>query len=485
MGKLKNSDSHKSFLGQIVSVIGGAGGAQMVSLVVAPLSSRIYAPAEYGILGLWSAIIALLVIFSTLRYEAALPVVEKGEGELFIASVSSSVIFCFLLFLGGVFFGYFFSNGKYFLGWEIGYLYLLLICLLLNSLNNIMASWLIRAKMFAGLSASRIWQSLVGAACSLAFGYFGFGVYGLFFGVVVGYIASLVVMNNCAQVNFLLRFKMASFGKVLNEAIINYRFPLYNSVSVFINSASVYIPIFYLSKYFGNESVGFFSMCSRVILLPGILIGGAIAPVFLSRAVLENKKGRLSFFVEAVFLGVVAIDVFFVAFLYLFGDKLFLIAFGGAWERSGVYALAMVPWLFFNFILTPISGLSMILGRQKLDLIFQISLLFVRVISLELGRYYKSDVVLLFCFSISSAVMLFLYFVWLLKLSSVRSSVVFLGFAREFFYAFALVAVFGLLGAFFELSYWVCWIGFLIFAVLSLYRIYAGLRDNVFGLGGG
>ena len=51
--------------------------------------------------------------------------------------------------------------------------------------------------------------------------------------------------------------------------------------------------------------------------------------------------------------------------LLIFGEDIFSFIFGVEWSQAGRYAAILAPWLFMNFIVSPLSMLPIVLERQK------------------------------------------------------------------------------------------------------------------------
>ena len=60
------------------------------------------------------------------------------------------------------------------------------------------------------------------------------------------------------------------------------------------------------------------------------------------------------------------------ALIYLLSPALFPVVFGADWAEAGLIARALVPWLFLNFITSPISMLFVVTARQGLLLWFSV-----------------------------------------------------------------------------------------------------------------
>jgi O-antigen/teichoic acid export membrane protein len=196
----------------------------------------------------------------------------------------------------------------------------------------------------------------------------------------------------------------------------HYRFPLYNTGAQFINAASLQVPVFLLAAYAGAAATGWFSLTQRLLLLPTLLISGAITPVFYSRAREAHADGTLAAFAQRVLDAICSANVFFVVFVALFGEPLFALLFGTPWTRSGTYAAAMAPWLLVNFMVTPLATLPLVFSRQRADLGFHAALLVLRAGLMTAGAYWGNDLTAVLAFSLGSAGLILVYLWWLLRL---------------------------------------------------------------------
>ncbi|MDA6082970.1 hypothetical protein OSJ97_25875, partial [Escherichia coli] len=57
----------------LLNLIGGNVVSHLITFAAAPLITRLYSPGELGDLSMMIAILAILNVFSTLKYELAIP----------------------------------------------------------------------------------------------------------------------------------------------------------------------------------------------------------------------------------------------------------------------------------------------------------------------------------------------------------------------------------------------------------------------------
>ena len=296
------------------------------------------------------------------------------------------------------------------------YLWFLPLGVLLPALFTLFTAGAVRAQQFGTIGKARMVQAIAGTATSIGCGLGQAGVIGLIAGTVVNWGLGLRSVGLAVVHSLQAEWRQLRWEKMLEVARLHYRFPVFNTGAQFINAASLQVPVFMLAAYAGAAATGWFSLTQRLLLLPTLLISGAITPVFYSRAREAHAEGTLAAFAQRVLDAICGVNVFFVVFVALFGEPLFAVLFGTPWTRSGTYAAAMAPWLLVNFMVTPLATLPLVFARQKADLAFHASLLAARAGLMWAGAHWGNDLTAVLAFSLSSAALLLVYLWWLLHL---------------------------------------------------------------------
>jgi lipopolysaccharide exporter len=81
-----------SFLINVIKLMGGSVIAQILGIIAAPIITRIYGPASYGISTLFASITSIIGVVACLRYEMSIMLPEKDE------DAASMLVTSFLLF---------------------------------------------------------------------------------------------------------------------------------------------------------------------------------------------------------------------------------------------------------------------------------------------------------------------------------------------------------------------------------------------------
>ena len=439
--RMRSMMSGSSGVNHILAVSGAAIGAQGISLLVGPINSRLYRPLDYGVLAVFAATLSVFSELATMRYNEVLPIAEdETEGIhililCFLIATAWAVLAASVVLLAGDSIVHWLAKGNPQMG---HYLWFLPVGFFTTSVFTILSSWAIRKRAFMKLSVARINQSLLGSGCTVVMGLFRTGALGLLTGNFVATSTGVKKLSEIAYQDWRAERARISWAGVVQAAKRYYRYPLYTTWSAVMIQFSSQIPVLFLTKGFGSEYAGYFSLCNRILTLPATLIGNAISPVFFSRIKEAHEEGTLKTMTLRLLDAIVGIDIFFMMFLALFGDLFFSLVFGHQWYRSGQYAAALSPWLLTSFLVTPFYSLPLLFERQATVLVFQSTLLALRIGSMLLGIAMKNDLLAMWIFGGVSAVYMVCYLGWLLHLVQIPLWLPMRNLAREILLALTL-----------------------------------------------
>lgn len=411
-----------SFIGDVLKLVGGTALAQALSMLVAPILSRLYAPDVFGTAEVFASITGIIGIIACLRYELAIMLPERDEDAANLLAVSLS----FVLVVTGL------SAGLVlFAGGPIvrllnapdlaSYLWLVPLAVLLNGGFLALNYWNSRTKHFGRLSIAQVSQSVVTSGAQLGMGVAGqTHAGGLIKSRMLGSVVVTAVLGGqiWRDDGHLLRHSL-DWRDALSGLRRHYKFPLYSTWTALLNSLSWQLPVVMLAAFFSPTIVGFYTLGNRVVRLPMILMGSAIAQVFFQRAAEVNIEGRLSMTVESVFRRLVSFGLFPMLLLMVTGRDLFVSLFGERWAEAGVYAQILGVYMFFNFIAAPLGQLFSVLERQEVALVTNILLLLSRFGALWLGGRTGDIKLTLSLFSVSGVLVYGGYSMWILRAAGV------------------------------------------------------------------
>jgi O-antigen/teichoic acid export membrane protein len=166
---------------------------------------------------------------------------------------------------------------------------------------------------------------------------------------------------------------------------------------------------FYVAEIFGKSILGYYVYSTMMLSIPISVIGQSFGQVFyqrVSKLFSESKDIFNPLFKTFVLLFLIAIIPF--SILYFWGGNIFSFVFGNDWKIAGQYSEILSIWMFFNFILSPISNVLIVLNKQKqnfyLGLVSTLGQIICFILLPFFNNYYKSNFTsLLWVLSISQA----------------------------------------------------------------------------------
>jgi len=398
--------------------VGGTTFAQILIICATPILTRLYGPEDFGLLALFLSITGIIGVIICLRYELSIMLPESDEeaASLLILSLTIALILSILtipfIWLGEQ------SIQNVFNAPQLGpYMWLIPLFVFVSGVFLALNYWNSRTKHFSRLSATRIIRSVAGTGTQIGAGITGYATGGSLIGAsLVGQSVSTLILGSQIWKDDKSLFLRNIGSKKMTEGLKRYRkFPLVDSWSALLNTASWQLPAFLLSSFFSPVVVGFYSLGFRLLQLPMSFIGSSISQVFFQRASEAKSEGILAPLVENVFRLLVIVGMFPILTLTIVGSDVFSVIFGKTWTEAGVYAQILSIWAFLWFISSPLGTLYIVMEKQQFGLKLNIANFITRLLSLVFGGLLGDARIALSLFSISG---IFVYGYLCLKMMS-------------------------------------------------------------------
>lgn len=423
----------KAFAGDVLKLASGTAFAQAVSILAAPVLSRLYAPEAFGVSALFLSITGIFGVIACLRYEMAIMLPEKDEDAASLVGLSAvfavvvaSVTAPLLWWVREPFLE---SIGSPALG---RYLWLIPPAILVSGVFLALNYWNTRTKRFGRLSVARIVNSLTTTPLTVGLGFAGHATAGSMIGANVagqGVATALLGWRIWREDRALF---IGSFRRrPMAENMKRYRkFPLYDSWAGVMNAVSGQLPPLLLAAFFSSTIVGFYALGYRLLTMPSTLVGGAISQVFFRHAAEARKEGTLARVAGGTFGRLMALGFLPILLVMIAGEEIFTVVFGSRWAEAGVYAQVLAPWILFNFVSAPMTAIFPVLEMQERFLLFNAVLLGTRIAGLTLGGLMGSVLVSLALFSVTGAMIYGFLCLFILKEAGLSVAGVFTAVAR-------------------------------------------------------
>ena len=198
--KLKES----TFVRNTITLMSGTILAQIFNLLSYPVLTHLYEPSEFGLLGLFSAILVIVVVLVNGGYETVIMLPHNNEDAkqifvlcFYLTSISSAFVFFIVLIVNCCF-----SHLLPVIELK-NWLYFLPLSVFLEGAYIAMSTYLNRQKKYSVLTKSKIGQALTNSLVSIFFGYFlNDFLGGLIVGLISGqFIAFIISSTNVINKN--------------------------------------------------------------------------------------------------------------------------------------------------------------------------------------------------------------------------------------------------------------------------------------------
>jgi len=410
----------KGTLGHVLTLMTGTMIAQGLVVLVSPILTRLFSPADMGTFSLFTSIIAFLSVLATGKYELAIVIPESDrEGlqltvlSLLLVTVFGIIIMPFLIIFHN-------EVAAALRNPEISlWLMILPVGLIISCAYNILFYWFNRQKQYSIISRNRIAQSTSVGIVSIIGGLVAKGPFGLIFGQIVGQLITVIGFLRFIRKDLYLIGKEITIDSIKVLAKKYKHFPQYLVPSHTINHVSMHLPTFLFTIFYGPSMVGFYALTHKVMRTPLTIIANSIGDVFRQKAAAEYREhGNCRKFYMRTLLGLIGVAVIPFSTLYFFSTSLFVFVFGPEWEIAGQFSRLMIFMMFIEFVINPLHNMFIIAGKQKQYLIWQVLLAVVTVSSILVGHMlFKNVETTIFIYSLGYSFAYLINMLWSYKFS--------------------------------------------------------------------
>lgn len=416
------ASSNKVYYRNFLTMLSGNTVSQVIPFIIAPILSRTFSREEFAVLANFMAIVGVIGIVSTGRLELAVPIPQEHKKAQEIAFTG----FLITLGLGLI------SLLIPLFAFQIGqlyddsilpeYLWLVPLAVISYGLLGLTNNWNLRHERFHLISIGKISQSIVNNGLAAMLGFIGWGVNGLIIAWLLSQYINIVIL--LVGVNRKIKYK--DFGLIsLKTTLKEYKdFPLINSLHAFSDIFITQFLLFWMiSSYFGLIELGLFAMMNKYIKAPIVLVSSSVSQLFYVEAGKAINKGISLFpIIKKTVRTSVLFAIPFTVVLISLGPEIFRWYLGEKWEIAGVYAQYLSPMLFLYFVISPISGLPILLQKQKQAFIFSLIGSSFTIFIFFLGIYFKLQFVqTLFLYGLAFTAFYLLTLLWYFTLIKKRN----------------------------------------------------------------
>ncbi len=358
----------------VITVLGGALGAQALPLLAAPFITRMCTPAELGAFSVWLGIVAVAAIGATLRLEAAM-ILDHGaeQQETCFSVVAWSATLAALLLTGGAVLARLLGvPAVQGLSWSA--LLTLGVGTWLTAYMQTTLAYATSRNAFGRAAKAKIWGAGSIALLQVGMLFVGVGPLALLTGQLIGMCIGLLAAT------LLLRPPHARPRLLPDTHQLRYlqrheKFWRFSLPSNLLNVLVGQLPLFMIGAKHGALAAGLYALTQRVLSAPIALLASSVLEVFKRQSVQDfQQHGNCRDAYRYTFKALVLLGIGPSLVLLFFSPQLFALVFGESWRVAGELAQILAPLYFLNFIASPLSYVFFVAGKQKLDLLWQVGL---------------------------------------------------------------------------------------------------------------
>ena len=381
-----------NMVGGFIALLKGSMFAQALGLASLPIITRLYSQTDIGLMSIFFAIVMIVTPVAMFRYELAITICEKKElNKISNVSLTFLTMTTTLSFVIVLIFDLFYDVSSFILG---NYIYIVPLAVILLGIYSITNNILMHQKNYNKISKIKIKQ--VSLLFLLQVLFYKIGAITLILGqsISYGFYGFIHAFQNIKISLGIVKYK---------KEIIKYRkFFIYSTPGALFNSLGGQLPTILIGSFFSIGLAGAYGIAQRIVFTPLQIITTNLSNIFFAEAASLIESDELSSKIES--LTIILIKLFLPLLLLAFFviEDISLFVLGDEWVSVGKIIKYMIFWIFFSTLGAPISILYETVDKQHIGLIFQISLLFSRMLTLIYGYYINDFYTGILLFSIFS-----------------------------------------------------------------------------------
>lgn len=353
-----------------LTLLTGAVAAHALPLLLGPVLTRLYTPADFGQYALLWALATNVAVVACARYEFALPLEKSSRGAALLMAL------CMRLLLAATAAAALLAPA---LAWGQGpaLAWLLPAGVLAIGATQWLSLWATRAQRFGLLSAARFVQQGGGAALQVLLGAARTGALGLLLGPIAAGLCAAWLLARPAPQGGWRRMWRQPRRRLKAIAARHRDFPLYNTPHAFMGALQDTLALLLIAAWAGDAAAGLWALALRYLKAPATLLGGALSQALYPQLVHARSADAARTLVRRSMLMLALLAAPLAALLLLWGPALFAWAFGEEWQGTGELVRGLALYIGLHFIASPLAVVTLAWRAQpwalRLSLVGQLA----------------------------------------------------------------------------------------------------------------
>ena len=407
------------FSKNVIALISGTVLAQLVPILVSPIITALYSPEDFGQFAIFMAIAGIIGSIATLRYEITivLPDNTKDASNLLVISLLITAFISIITWaLVSIYPKWLVKTFE--LTSCANFLYLIPVSVAAIGVYQSFNYWSISINQFRNNAISKITQTSSNALVNIVLGKLKYGGVGLVIGQITGQLISGLFLMFQTIIQSKNEFKGISIKEIKAKVIEYRKHAVINTSHVLIDASLNHGLSFFLLLFFGNNLVGLYAFSFRILKAPLAIIGRSMGQAFYKEASdYKNTSKPLGELILNIYKKQFLIGIIPFSMLFIFAPTLFEAVFGNNWTEAGVISQIITPWLFLNFIASPISGITIIGKKQRMAVVLTLIDMVLKFTALCIGNIYNDYLLAFKLISTFGCCLMVFDLIWYLKIA--------------------------------------------------------------------
>jgi O-antigen/teichoic acid export membrane protein len=393
--------------------------AQGMSLLLAPILSRMFAPDDFGLLALYLSIFSILSVVSTAKYEQAimLPKIKRDAVDIvwlvlgisFIVSLSTlAVTLLFSRHIANL------AGNPAIAPWLV----FLSLSLLLHGIHQATTFFANRDKLFGLMARATIAQYSVLNSVRIFAGWIHLAFNGLITGQLASQLAAAAFMGAGTWKPLARLLKGSTIEGIRKQARTYSGYPRFNMPLNFTNNLSGSLPVFLLTWGFSPAIAGLYAFGFNFVFRPISLFSQSAMQVLSQKIIADHHLEKHVYpTLKKLVFRLLLLIIIPILVLAAGAPRIFGLVFSDEYRMAGTLLQYLSPYLLMVFITSPLSFIPELYFRQKKAMIIDIIYLVIRAASLGAGIAAGSLTLAMVLFSAMSTLVVGYNLFWYLSLA--------------------------------------------------------------------
>jgi O-antigen/teichoic acid export membrane protein len=352
----------------VLSIAGGTAIAQAITVLTAPILTRLYTPEQMGVWGLFLSFVGVASIAATLRYDLAI-VAANSDADANALTKSCLILTAACAPVSALVLEALRRAGSFHYsdlpGWAPA---CAAIAVFGSACGSTLRFYAARLSAFTLVGRFTVLQAVARPVLQVLLS--PLGTLGLLGGEAAGRCIGLSAyrkhLGNLRHTTSLTR-----------TLVIYRQFPLIQLPSSLLSTAALLAQVPVFASIYGTQIAGYLALSQRVVAMPVALLGSAIADVFYARAgdLARTEPALLRRYVLRTAAHLLLLILPLAAALLIAGPHLVAAIFGDAWAPSGQILCIFAPLMVVQFTVSSVSRAIYLTQKQHFRLLYDIAAL--------------------------------------------------------------------------------------------------------------